>query len=758
MPSRGDDVRLALQGPERGYLVSDGSAAVFGRSTLAVEALIPLPEGAEVPVGIETVGGPYLVYRQAGTVIRLAVPPVSVLVGGSVRRPTAADDGTVWLHRSGSGDVCRLARDAAMLDCVARYPADRPGDLTAIGADAAFVDLAADTVTVLTADGPGRLDPLGVDLPADALIADHVTTGGLLPVVDPGRSELVLVPVDGSAAVVRAPLPTGGWAAPVAAGSATVVLDPATGTVVSFDERGTELARETVADTPAETGLFRGGDGHVYLDAADGGQTVVVSRDTGAIRTVDTAPGDGSVAGADPDIPVPPVAPPSPSPTTTPSEPPVPDTVLADAPEAPVPPVGEVLVDGPAPDGPAEDGTPEDGPAEDGPAEDGPAEGGDVGGEQAVVPPEDDEPEPADPQEPAPPQAAAEAAPADAPTGLQTAVGARTAAGVVPVDLTWDQPDLGGGRLVRYEVLVDGAIADRVGVAVARLPLDDACATTDMAVRAVTAGTDGAEIVGATAAQRITPLQGDDCAPPPRQITAVAGTGAAITVTVLDDDTGEPPTECVVLLDGAVAGAIDCAGQATVQAPEYDTTYAVLVRSANAYGTSTGPAVQITTGADPTPPAQPVQEIAYRISSQSGTAESLQIGAGGSVSQPFTNSADVITTIGVIVGVDPDITSAANHRLRIQLLRGGQVLGGGEADSVDNEETRIDVGQIEAVPGETYVLRVTNLSQEIIGVYVNDAGAPSQPANVATNLGAAQAQGAATAKPLSGIVLGLKYP
>lgn len=745
LPAGTPEVQMALQGPERGYLVSEGSVTVFGRSTLTVESIELLPAGGqEVPVGIETIGGPYLVYRQAGTVIRLAVPPVSILAGGPLRRPTAADDGTVWVHRDDSGDVCRIAAAANDLDCVANFPTDRPGDLTTVGSDAALVDLGADTLTFVSEDGPGQLRPLGVDLPADALVSDHSTSAGLLPVLDPGWSELVLVPVGESAgAALRTPLPPGRWTAPLAAGSITVLLDTATGTVMSVDAAGREVARKELGAPPADTGLVRGGDGNVYLDGADGAQTVVVTRDTGDITAVDTAPGADAPALAEAD-PTPPLeqvpAPdPVPEPVPVPVPPPLDLPALPDAP----PNDDETVLAGQAPTVP---GTALDG---------GAADGGEVDGEPADPPPGPAAQEQAAPEVPVQ-NVPVQEVPAGAPPNLVVALGDLRAVDDVDAVLQWQQPVLGSGQLVRYEVLLDGAVEVGTGATRATVALSDACAPVELSVRAVTTGQSGATQTGPVSTDSFTPRDRNFCLPEQPQVAAQAGAGKAIVVTGLGGQ-----GECSVRLDGDVVETVDCtAGQVTVEAPEYATTYAVSVAVTNGYGTSTGSAGQVTTGPDPTPPAQPVQDIPYRISARGG--EAYQIEPAGSVSQPFRNTADVITTIGVIVGIDPETSTQASHQIRIQLLKGGQAVGGGSAEVQTDVETRIGIGDVAAVPGDTYTLRVTNLAAEVVGVYLNAKGNDSSSGvpNVASNLGGAQVVGDTTrgdftaGDPLSGIVIG----
>lgn len=61
VPGTSDDAVFAVQGPTQGFLVGRRNITVFGKSTLTVETTIPSGQD-ELPVGIETVGGPYLVY------------------------------------------------------------------------------------------------------------------------------------------------------------------------------------------------------------------------------------------------------------------------------------------------------------------------------------------------------------------------------------------------------------------------------------------------------------------------------------------------------------------------------------------------------------------------------------------------------------------------------------------------------------------------------------------------------------------------
>ena len=75
---------MTLQGPNAGFVVRPDGVVVFDTPTLRVGTTIPMAIGEE-PVGLEIAGGPYLVYREAGTAVRLKVPPAVIQLGERLR-------------------------------------------------------------------------------------------------------------------------------------------------------------------------------------------------------------------------------------------------------------------------------------------------------------------------------------------------------------------------------------------------------------------------------------------------------------------------------------------------------------------------------------------------------------------------------------------------------------------------------------------------------------------------------------------------
>lgn len=288
LPADAGEPLFALQGERQGFVVSRDRVAVFGRSTLTVDTTIPV-EFDEVPVGIETVGGPYLVYRSVGTIVRLGVPPLSLPIGGPVARPVWTDDGTVWMHRPDNGSFCAMRAGADALDCSVAAP-DEPGGLTVTGDLPAFVATRQDEAQVLAAF-LGVPVALGADVAETGLLADR-DTEGRLAVVEPDADRMVLTDSAGvptgrnGGAAIPVDLGPGEFSSPVASNGVIAVLDLEARRLLTFDTSGRPLAS---VDLPpgAEPTLTRGGDGRIYADDGDGATTHVIGAD-GSVTSVAT--------------------------------------------------------------------------------------------------------------------------------------------------------------------------------------------------------------------------------------------------------------------------------------------------------------------------------------------------------------------------------------------------------------------------------------------------------------------------------------
>ncbi|HEY3714360.1 MAG TPA: fibronectin type III domain-containing protein [Jatrophihabitantaceae bacterium] len=357
------------QDDQHGYVIDqrNGRVIVFGKSSLKVESTLSLGTG-EQPVVLETLGGPYLVYGQGGTIVRLGSPAATIRAGGRLASAIATTDGTVWVQR-GADRLCRLGRGQGALTCSVSVPAGHKGALAAVDDRPVYLDRTAGTVAPVDTGGVGH--PVSVGAP-DALNAGQLANtdaGGRLPLVVAGRpgraSSLVLVDAStvGSgrtpAAPITVPLGSDQYDPPVTTGGAVVVVDRTAHDVITFDNRG----RRTAAVHAPSTGPLRasrGEDGRVYVDTSDGSTSYVVDGD-GTVTAVDNNDGtpgparrddgNGNGNGNAPRPTTTPTATPHPTPpppvTRPPSEPPAPpagprvpppSTVPSDPPPADTPP------------------------------------------------------------------------------------------------------------------------------------------------------------------------------------------------------------------------------------------------------------------------------------------------------------------------------------------------------------------------------------------------------------------------------------
>ncbi|WP_256334613.1 fibronectin type III domain-containing protein [Lentzea albidocapillata] len=327
-----------VQDETRGYVVGEDDVTIFGKSTLSVEATVPVPVKGERSVSIETAGGAYSVFRQSGQIVRLGLDPQVMSAGGPVGSPVATSDGAVWVHRTDSGTICRVARGATSLDCRPMAPAGHSGGLTVSGDRVLFVDTTADTMSVVEAKGLGAAVKLGADVPPDARIAP-ADAAGKVAVLDPSANRIHLVEarVDekGALAEQRPPaatvqLPPGEYDGPSVSGESVVLLDHKNSSVRTYDNQGRPKHSMPIPQEKGRPELVRGEDARVYVDGGEGKHVVVVDKD-GSLQPV-------PVIAAKPDAPRQPVPPPTEPTTDKPADKPADRPVAPPNTGRPVPP------------------------------------------------------------------------------------------------------------------------------------------------------------------------------------------------------------------------------------------------------------------------------------------------------------------------------------------------------------------------------------------------------------------------------------
>jgi Fibronectin type III domain len=267
-----------VAGDTSGFVVSPTAITEFSQSTLAVRPPVA-PAANEVPVPIETVGGPYLVYRNAGRITRVGDPPVVVSVGSAVGDPVVTSDGTVWVHRTGVGSICELPKGAVQLSCPVSAPRDDAGALTVIGDQLEFVDLFTDQIHAVehNALGPG-VSLGGVQLSPDTRPAAQDLAGRVV-LLDPERHTLLFADTGNShAKPVTIALPGGDYDGPVSTGSSVVVVDRQSGTVLTYGPDGKPQDKKPIGhDGGPQPRLSHGEDNRVYVENPNGTHVLVVA-------------------------------------------------------------------------------------------------------------------------------------------------------------------------------------------------------------------------------------------------------------------------------------------------------------------------------------------------------------------------------------------------------------------------------------------------------------------------------------------------
>jgi len=319
----GSESDQIIEGDTSGYVVGSSRITEFGKSSLAVGESTT-PPSRKPPVGVETAGGPYLVYREDGKVVRLGHPSAVLSLGGPVGNPVATRDGTLWLPRTSAGLLCQLPAGAKTVSCPVLLPKGHAGALSVVDDRLIFVDTTADTLQTVEKDGLGTGRDLGVDVRDDARLAT-TDVAGRVAILDGNAMHLVDTGLDGTrktVAPVTVDLGDGDFDGPVSTGSVVAVVDRTTHTLSTY---GSDGKRKESKELPAQEGdprISRGEDNRIYVDSPDGGHVVVVDKDGGLTDVpIKDEPGEQDKGakpqgGQDPDAQQPPAPPPSEKPDT----------------------------------------------------------------------------------------------------------------------------------------------------------------------------------------------------------------------------------------------------------------------------------------------------------------------------------------------------------------------------------------------------------------------------------------------------------
>ncbi|MER6671410.1 fibronectin type III domain-containing protein [Amycolatopsis japonica] len=532
------------QGDGSGYVVERNRITEFDKATLSVEESTP-PPAPETPFVMEIAGGPYLVYRNAGQIVRLGDPAATVPAGGPLSRPVATTDGTVWAHRVDSGAICDLPKGAAVMTCPAQLPPGHGGGLTLVGDRPVVLDTTGDSLHRVGPDGLGDGLPLGIKLSPSAQVANSAV-GDRLAIADPERNQLHLIDISGldqdrpSAKPISVELTKGSrFNGPLSSSNVVALVDETRGEVLTYDAAGKLKSTAKVPGQGTPPRLAKGEDNRIYVDSSDGSHVLVVNGEDGSVVDVDVdKAANTQTAGAPSADPEPSGDQPPPQqdqrqqapPNTQPAPPPVAKATPPGAPRKLSASSGDGSIKvswSPAADNGARitgyrvswpGGSTRVGGSSRGTTISGLTNGtpyvvtvvaensaglGVGASAKAVIP-----------------------GPANRPAGAPVVTANATAAGKVSV--SWTQPDLRGGTLVHYLVSVTGKGQRTVSATSAEFT--GVSGTATVTVRAVTKFGSGAAINGAAGSRKVTvPVASG---PPTITITQVRGKDNALLVSV----------------------------------------------------------------------------------------------------------------------------------------------------------------------------------------------------------------------------------
>lgn len=301
-----------VQGDNSGYVVERTRITEFDKATLSVGETTP-PAAPETPHVLEIMGGPYLVYRNAGQVVRLGDPTATVPAGGPLSRPVATSDGTVWVHRIDSGSICELPKGTAVLACTAQLPPGHAGALTLVGDSPVVLDTTGDALHRVGPEGLGEALPLGIKLSPSAQVANSAV-GDRLAIADPERNQLHLIDIGGldndrpSAKPISVELTKGSrFSSPVSGSNVVAMVDETRQELLTYDSAGTLKSTTKVPGQGQAPRLAKGEDDRIYVAASDGSHVLVVNGQDGKIVDVDVDKAASSqTAGAPSSNPEPP--------------------------------------------------------------------------------------------------------------------------------------------------------------------------------------------------------------------------------------------------------------------------------------------------------------------------------------------------------------------------------------------------------------------------------------------------------------------
>ncbi|WP_166665396.1 fibronectin type III domain-containing protein [Kribbella caucasensis] len=300
VPSAGPGTTV-VQTDKSGFILAQGRTIEFGKSDLQVADPLPAP-ATERPVVMEAAGAAFAVYQRAGAVQRLGENPATETLGGALGQSVVTSTGTLWVHRLSTQELCQLPLRAERIACVAKVTAGHTGALALVDDQPVFVDTTVRELRAVNGDGLGRAMSFAqLDIPADAIVAAH-DVAGRIAILD--RSKNVLQLVDTSQVVSGRPsaepvvkrLRPGKYEQIASSGDGVALIDATDDSLVTLDRDGEPKTRQKIPPPSKDAktakderpSLFRGGDSRLYVDSKAGEHSMVVEGN-GEVTEVEVA-------------------------------------------------------------------------------------------------------------------------------------------------------------------------------------------------------------------------------------------------------------------------------------------------------------------------------------------------------------------------------------------------------------------------------------------------------------------------------------
>ena len=276
-------------------VVQDRSGALVQRANGTVSTIDPKSMKVGQPLTLDTkdvvvavgAGRTYLAYRSSGVVQQvdpLDLQPVGqpVALTGPIGSTTVDSQGVLYAEVTDPAEVATID-GSAIRGQMTSANSDGSAQLLSVGDQVAEVDLASQTVSILTPTKVGRTFALELPDQAQLVVPDHLP-GPLVWLTDRSTQSLLgLNPTTGDIQTIKLSAAATTLGPPQAAGNFVFVYNQATSQFITVNSRSNQTHAQPLNGGPA-TQVFSK-DGLVYANNFAGSQALV-ANDHGVVQVI----------------------------------------------------------------------------------------------------------------------------------------------------------------------------------------------------------------------------------------------------------------------------------------------------------------------------------------------------------------------------------------------------------------------------------------------------------------------------------------